>query len=209
MLLVKFFIFWKVSQLSLYFKIFQNIPKLFSVKTINPDQDWLCESKSSEEPGLSSDGRSLLPPSRQSVPLLNTVTTTTTTAMFPSNNKSDEGLQVIHNCLTNNSLTLALSIQNHNTDMESNGACNPTFFGTPLSASNYSASNSRSHIRWDEKYSLYTFIIIFIIFRWNPFARRSGIFSVIHAHCKRNRVVSKHGKLNTYRKPEENEEQHR
>ena len=47
------------------------------------------------------------------------------------------------------------------------------------------------------------------MFRWNPFARRSGIFSVIHAHCKRNRVVSKHGKLNTYRKPEESEEQHR
>lgn len=72
-------------------------------------------------------------------------------------------------------------------ERELNGAGNPTFFGTPLSASNYSASSNR----------------------WNPFARRSGIFSVIHAHCKRNRVVSKHGKLNTYRKPEENDEQHR
>ena len=45
--------------------------------------------------------------------------------------------------------------------------------------------------------------------RWNPFVRKSGIFGVIHAQSKRNRVVSKHGKLNTFRRPEENEEKHR
>ena len=44
------------------------------------------------------------------------------------------------------------------------------------------------------------------ISRWNPFAKKYGIFGVIHAHSKRNRVVSKHGKLNTYRKPDENRE---
>ena len=45
--------------------------------------------------------------------------------------------------------------------------------------------------------------------RWNPFSKKYGIFGVIHAHSKRNRVVSKHGKLNTYRKPDENREKHR
>ena len=45
--------------------------------------------------------------------------------------------------------------------------------------------------------------------RWNPFARRFGILGVIHAHSKRNRVVSKHGRLNTYRRAEENQESHR
>eukprot|EP00090_Calanus_glacialis_P004674 TRINITY_DN13527_c0_g1_i1.p1 TRINITY_DN13527_c0_g1~~TRINITY_DN13527_c0_g1_i1.p1 ORF type:complete len:460 (-),score=70.14 TRINITY_DN13527_c0_g1_i1:189-1568(-) len=70
-------------------------------------------------------------------------------------------------------------------EQEVNGACNPTFFGTPLSASSVSRPN-----------------------RWNPFARKSGIFGVIHAQSKRNRVVSKHGKLNTFRRPEENEEKH-
>ena len=48
-----------------------------------------------------------------------------------------------------------------------------------------------------------------ILIRWNPFAKKYGIFGVIHAHSKRNRVVSKHGKLNTYRKPDENREKHR
>ena len=45
--------------------------------------------------------------------------------------------------------------------------------------------------------------------RWNPFARKFGILGVIHAHSKRNRVVSKHGRLNTYRRAEENQESHR
>lgn len=63
---------------------------------------------------------------------------------------------------------------------------NPTFFGAPLSASSVPRPS-----------------------RWNPFAKKYGIFGVIHAHSKRNRVVSKHGKLNTYRKPDENREKHR
>jgi len=71
-------------------------------------------------------------------------------------------------------------------EQEVNGACNPTFFGTPLSASSVSRPN-----------------------RWNPFARKSGIFGVIHAQSKRNRVVSKHGKLNTFRRQDESSEQHR
>ena len=48
-----------------------------------------------------------------------------------------------------------------------------------------------------------------LFFRWNPFAKKYGIFGVIHAHSKRNRVVSKHGKLNTFRRPDENKEKHR
>ena len=47
-------------------------------------------------------------------------------------------------------------------------------------------------------------------FRWNPFARKSrGILGVIKAQAKRNRVVSKHGRINVYRKTEDNENQHR
>jgi len=64
--------------------------------------------------------------------------------------------------------------------------CNPTFFGAPLSASTVPRPS-----------------------RWNPFAKKYGIFGVIHAHSKRNRVVSKHGKLNTFRRPDENKEKHR
>jgi len=46
--------------------------------------------------------------------------------------------------------------------------------------------------------------------KWNPFARKSrGILGVIKAQTKKNRVVSKHGRINVYRKPEDNEEKHR
>ena len=37
-----------------------------------------------------------------------------------------------------------------------NGACNPTFFGTPLSASNYSASNSRYQVKVFLEIVIYT-----------------------------------------------------
>ena len=33
---------------------------------------------------------------------------------------------------------------------------------------------------------------------WNPFRKKSGILNVIHAQSKRNRIVSKHGRINTY-----------
>ena len=33
---------------------------------------------------------------------------------------------------------------------------------------------------------------------WNPFRKQSGILNVIHAQSKRNRIVSKHGRINTY-----------
>jgi len=46
--------------------------------------------------------------------------------------------------------------------------------------------------------------------RWNPFARKSrGILGVIKAQTKKNRVVSKHGRINVHRKTEHNENQHR
>jgi len=45
--------------------------------------------------------------------------------------------------------------------------------------------------------------------RWNPFRKKSGIMGVIYAQSKRNRVVSKHGRLNTFVRPDEKEEQHR
>lgn len=45
--------------------------------------------------------------------------------------------------------------------------------------------------------------------RWNPFRKKSGIMGVLYAQSKRNRVVSKHGKLNTFVRSEEKEEQHR
>ena len=32
---------------------------------------------------------------------------------------------------------------------------------------------------------------------WNPFRKQSGILKVLHAQAKRNRMVSKHGKINT------------
>ena len=32
---------------------------------------------------------------------------------------------------------------------------------------------------------------------WNPFRKQSGILKVFHAQAKRNRMVSKHGKINT------------
>ena len=32
----------------------------------------------------------------------------------------------------------------------------------------------------------------------NPFRKKSGILNVIHAQSKRNRIVSKHGRINTY-----------
>ncbi|XP_023343757.1 inward rectifier potassium channel irk-1 [Eurytemora carolleeae] len=44
---------------------------------------------------------------------------------------------------------------------------------------------------------------------WNPFKKKSGILGVIYAQAKRNRVVSKHGKLNTFRRPDETEDNHR
>ena len=46
-------------------------------------------------------------------------------------------------------------------------------------------------------------------FRWNPFRKKSGIMGVLYAQSKRNRVVSKHGKLNTFVRPDEKDEQHR
>ena len=47
------------------------------------------------------------------------------------------------------------------------------FFGRPLTVANTSAS-------------------------WNPFRKKSGILNVLHVQSKRNRIVSKHGRINTY-----------
>jgi len=51
--------------------------------------------------------------------------------------------------------------------------------------------------------------IRFIAQRLNPFRKKSGILNVIRAQAKRNRVVSKHGHINTFNRPEEALEQHR
>ena len=39
--------------------------------------------------------------------------------------------------------------------------------------------------------------------------QRSGVLGVMHSLTKRNRLVSKHGRINTYRKDEEGQEKHR
>ena len=44
---------------------------------------------------------------------------------------------------------------------------------------------------------------------WNPFRKKSGLEKVMHAQTKKNRVVSKHGRLNIVTRPEETGEQHR
>ena len=48
-----------------------------------------------------------------------------------------------------------------------------------------------------------------IICSWNPFRKKSGLEKVMHAQTKKNRVVSKHGRLNIVTRPEETGEQHR
>jgi len=45
--------------------------------------------------------------------------------------------------------------------------------------------------------------------RWNPFRKKSGLLGVMHAQTKKNRVVSKHGRVNTIRKSDEVHEHHR
>jgi len=45
--------------------------------------------------------------------------------------------------------------------------------------------------------------------KWNPFRKKSGLMKVMHAQTKKNRVVSKHGKINTFTKPDEAHEKHR
>jgi len=45
--------------------------------------------------------------------------------------------------------------------------------------------------------------------KWNPFHKKCAILGVMKAISKRNRVVSKHGHVNTYRKEEDTEQNHR
>jgi len=44
---------------------------------------------------------------------------------------------------------------------------------------------------------------------WNPFRKKSGLMRVMHAQTKKNRVVSKHGRINTFSRSEEENENHR
>merc|ERR1719370_34858 len=39
--------------------------------------------------------------------------------------------------------------------------------------------------------------------KWNPLRKKSGLMSVLHAQTKKGRVVSKHGRINTFRRKEE------
>lgn len=45
--------------------------------------------------------------------------------------------------------------------------------------------------------------------KWNPFRKKSGLLGVMHAQTKKNRVVSKHGRVNTVKKSDEVQEHHR
>jgi len=45
--------------------------------------------------------------------------------------------------------------------------------------------------------------------RWNPFRKTSGIMAVMHAQTKKGRLISKHGRINTYTKTEEAHDRHR
>ena len=57
---------------------------------------------------------------------------------------------------------------------------------------------------------IYQYINHILNFRWNPFARKSqGILGVIKAQTKKNIVVSKHGRINVYRKTEDSENKYR
>ena len=44
---------------------------------------------------------------------------------------------------------------------------------------------------------------MYVLARWNPLRKKSGLMSVMHAQTKKNRVVSKHGRINTFRRKEE------
>jgi len=45
--------------------------------------------------------------------------------------------------------------------------------------------------------------------RWNPFRKTSGIMGVMHAQTKKGRLVSKHGRINTFSRAEEVHDRHR
>lgn len=45
--------------------------------------------------------------------------------------------------------------------------------------------------------------------KWNPFRKKCAILGVMKTIAKRNRVMSKHGHVNTYRKEEDDNENHR
>ena len=50
---------------------------------------------------------------------------------------------------------------------------------------------------------------VHLSFRWNPFRKTSGILGVMHAQTKKGRLVSKHGRINTFSRAEEVHDRHR
>ena len=50
---------------------------------------------------------------------------------------------------------------------------------------------------WNKNWSKISFL------RWNPLRKKSGLMSVMHAQTKKGRVVSKHGRINTFHRKEE------
>ena len=48
-----------------------------------------------------------------------------------------------------------------------------------------------------------------VLYRWNPFRKTSGILGVMHAQTKKGRLVSKHGRINTFSRAEEVHDRHR
>ena len=93
-------------------------------------------------------------------------------------------------------------------NVKSNVLCRDTkdLFNPPL----YLNMKASLFLRFSLSVSLSLDVYTIFYSRWNPFARKSrGILGVIKAQAKRNRVVSKHGRINVYRKTEDNENQHR
>ena len=78
----------------------------------------------------------------------------------------------------------------------------PNFFGRPLeSMIDSTRYASTIHICHNPEQ--------YVCRKWNPFHKKCAILGVMKAISKRNRVVSKHGHVNTYRKEEDTNQNHR
>ena len=78
----------------------------------------------------------------------------------------------------------------------------PNFFGRPLESMIDSTRYAYSwYICHDHNQYVYR--------KWNPFHKKCAILGVMKAISKRNRVVSKHGHVNTYRKEEDATQNHK
>ena len=74
----------------------------------------------------------------------------------------------------------------------------PNYLGKPIQAV---VKNKYAQQNWENYFICST--------RWNPLSNKSGLMGVLHAQTKKNRVVSKHGRVNTVKKSDEVQEHHR